>query len=114
LRAGDRRGAVHFGGRELGAELLLLYEAGGSTRRTLGLFRRRGAWRAVSQTDLEALGYPGPGGDYYFCAELAEVEKPEWLSSVPDRLLASPRDRLRGAPAVVSWQDIVEQSADSW
>jgi uncharacterized protein len=111
LRAGDRRGAVLFGGRELGAELLLLYETSGSIGRPLGLFRRRGAWRALSRAELEALGYPRPGGDYYFCAELAEVEAPEWLSSIPDGVLAYIRGRPRGAPTVVTWQEIMEGSS---
>jgi hypothetical protein len=111
LRAGDRRGAVHFGGRELGADLLLLYDASGSTWRTLGVYRRRGAWRALSRADLEALGYPRPGGDYYFCAEVAEVETPEWLNSIPERFLASIHGRTRGAPTVVTWQEIMEGSA---
>jgi hypothetical protein len=54
------------------------------------------------------LGYPRPGGDYYFCAELAEVDLPEWLRSIPETLFASVRGRPRGAPAVVTWQDIME------
>jgi hypothetical protein len=90
---------------------LLLYEAGAARSHTLGLFRRRGAWRALSRADLEALGYPRPGGDYYFCAELLEIETPEWLDSISARLLASSHDRPRGAPTVVTWQEIMEESS---
>jgi hypothetical protein len=108
VRAGDRRGAVQLGGRELAAELVLLYMSRHGTWQTLGLFRRRGAWRVLSRTDLEALAYPRPGGDYYFCAELEPVKVPDWLQEVPDQIFAGTRPRPYGSPLAVTWQDIVE------
>jgi hypothetical protein len=108
VRAGDRRGAVQFGGRELAAEMVLLYAVSGRTHRTLGLFRRRRPWRVLTRADLEALRYPRPGGEHYFCAELESVDAPQWLDVLPDRLLPAARPRPYGAPRVVSWQEIVE------
>jgi uncharacterized protein len=111
VRAGDRRGAVQFGGRELAVDVVLLYAVSRRTHRTLGLFSRRGPWRVLTRADLETLGYPRPGGDYYFCAELESVEAPDWLTVLPDQLVSSPQPRPFGAPLVVTWQEIVESVA---
>ncbi len=108
VRAGDRRGAVELGGRELGADLVLLYRLEHGTHRTLGLFRRRGAWRVLTRRDLEAFGYPEPRGDHYFCADLEAAEAPDWLQKLSERLFIPMRSGPHGAPHVVTWQDLVE------
>ena len=111
VRAGDRRGAVQFGGRELAAEVVLLYRSEGPSHRPIGVFRRQRPWRVLTQADLAALGYPQPRGDYYFCAELDPVDTPGWLTALPSQLLAGVHPQPYGAPMVVTWQDIIESAA---
>ena len=56
VRAGDRRGAVQLGGRELAADLVLLYASDGPGRRTLGVFSRRGPWRVLTRDESQGVG----------------------------------------------------------
>lgn len=109
IRAGDRAGAVEIGGRELGAERLLLYEnRNGSLRvaRAAKVLR----WRPATAGDLLATGYPSPRGDIYFVADLEFVERlPTWTDSIDLELLTSNvRD---GAPIVVTWWDVVRAAS---
>lgn len=108
VRAGDRRGAVRLGGRELAAELVLLYGMDGRARRTFGVFSRSGPWCVLTRDDLMALGYPQPRGDFYFCAELAALEAPEWLDELPVQLFSGRPLQQWAAPTVVTWQEVVE------
>jgi hypothetical protein len=87
--------------------MVLLYA---TDKRVLGLCSRRSPWQVLTRADLEALGYPRPRGDFYFCSELEPMEVPEWLSTLPDHLLAAAPPRPYGAPAVITWQDIIESA----
>jgi hypothetical protein len=109
IRAGDRAGAVEIGGRELGAQLLLLYE-----NRNGALWPVRAAkvtrWRPATAADLTATGYPNPSGALYFVADLEFVEHlPIWADSIDLALLtAKARD---GAPIVATWWDVVRAAS---
>jgi hypothetical protein len=105
IRAGDRVGAVKIGGRELGAKLLLLYELRNGALR-VARAARLGQWRPATATDLLASGYPSPGGNLYFVAELEFVEAlPKWTDSIRlERLTTTART---GAPVVVTWWDVI-------
>ncbi len=105
IRAGDRFGAVEIGGRELGAKLLLLYE-----NRNGALHVVRAAkvtrWRPATAADLLATGYPNPGGDVYFVADLEFVEHlPAWADLIDMAALTA--NVRNGAPVVVTWWDVV-------
>ncbi|MDG4663701.1 DUF2357 domain-containing protein [Mycobacterium sp. 236(2023)] len=109
IRSGDRGGAVEIGGRELGARLLLLYE-----NRNGALYVTHGAnvvrWRPVTRADLVANGYPGPGGDIYFVADLEFVDHlPAWADSI-DVTVLTPCDQP-GVPVVVTWWDVLRAAS---
>ncbi|OBG53668.1 hypothetical protein A5704_26905 [Mycobacterium sp. E735] len=109
IRAGNRAGAVEIGGRELGAELLLLYE-----NRNGSLHVARAAkvarWRPATAGDLLATGYPDPRGDIYFVADLEFVQRlPTWADSI-DLEVLTPKAR-DGAPTVVTWWDVVRAAS---
>ncbi|WP_083208486.1 DUF2357 domain-containing protein [Mycobacterium malmoense] len=109
IRAGDRVGAVEIGGRELGANLLLLYE-----NRNGSLHVARAAkverWRPATAGDLLASGYPSPRGDMYFVADLEFIENlPTWANSIDLELLTS--KARNGSPIVVTWWDIVRAAS---
>lgn len=109
IRAGDRVGAVEIGGRELGAELLLLYE---NRNGTLHVARaaKVARWRPATASELLATGYPSPRGDIYFVADLEFVEHlPTWADSINLELLTS--TVLDGAPTVVTWWDVVRAAS---
>jgi predicted component of viral defense system (DUF524 family) len=109
VRAGGRRGALRLGSRELGAELVLLYE-----RRTSGshpvTLARLLSWRTATREDLLQAGYPEPGGSRYFVAAL------EWVGDVPSWLADVDLDELRppeqppGAPYVTTWWHLLGAS----
>jgi hypothetical protein len=109
IRAGDRAGAVGIGGRELGAKLILLYERqSGSLRVTHAAKLLR--WRPATAADLTATGYPGPGGDLYFIADIELVKHlPAWADLIKLEFLVS-KD-VRGAPTVVTWLDVVRAAS---
>lgn len=105
IRAGDRVGAVEIGGRELGAQLLLLYENRNSVLRVCGVAQIV-RWRPATAADLMATGYPDPRGDLYFVAGLEFVEHlPPWADSIDLDVLTA--DVRSGAPFVVTWWDVV-------
>ena len=106
VRADDRAGSVTLGGRELSAELLLLYEqtVGGLRMVTLA---QPGPWHAADQDDLLRDGYPGPRGHLYFVTAFAPVDDPPaWLHHVEPDALRPPALR-RGTPFAVSWWDLL-------
>ncbi|MCZ8382247.1 DUF2357 domain-containing protein [Mycobacterium sp. CPCC 205372] len=109
IRAGDRAGAVEIGGRELGAKLLLLYENRNGTLHVVGVAKVL-RWRPTTAADLMATGYPNPGGDLYFLADLELVEElPSWADSIDlETLTANVR---HGAPVVVTWWDVIRAAS---
>lgn len=109
IRAGDRVGAVEIGGRELGANLVLLYENRDGVRGVVGV-AALARWRPATAADLLATGYPNPRGDLYFVADLEFVEQlPTWIDSINlERLTVNARD---GAPHVVTWWDVVRAAS---
>lgn len=109
IRAGDRAGAVEIGGRELGAELLLLYESRDSALHLAGVAKVV-RWRATTAGALSATGYPSPGGDLYFVADIEFIDHlPAWIDSIDlEHLTATARN---GAPVVVTWWDVVRAAS---
>ena len=106
LRAGDRRGAVGPEADVLQAPDLVLY----GPDRSPSLWSRRDAWFVQTQSDLQALAYPHPGGDDYLCCAVERRDDaPAWLASlvVGDGTLAP---AIPGAPFVRSWDDLLEAS----
>ncbi|OBF45927.1 hypothetical protein A5719_00020 [Mycolicibacterium peregrinum] len=105
IRADNRAGAVEIGGRELGAKLLILYENQNDALHVVHVAKLM-RWRPATAADLRASGYPNPGGDLYFVADLEFVEPlPTWIDSVDlEGLTVNVRD---GAPVVVTWWDVV-------
>ncbi|OCB35427.1 hypothetical protein A5675_01600 [Mycobacterium malmoense] len=100
---------MEIGGRELGANLLLLYE-----NRNGSLHVARAAkverWRPATAGDLLASGYPSPRGDMYFVADLEFIENlPTWANSIDLELLTS--KARNGSPIVVTWWDIVRAAS---
>lgn len=109
IRAGARAGAVEIGGRELGANILLLYENRDSSLFVAGAAKLL-RWRPASAADLLATGYPNPRGEMYFVGDLEFVEHlPAWADSIDlEGLTASVRD---GAPLVVTWWDVIRATS---
>jgi predicted component of viral defense system (DUF524 family) len=110
LRAGSREGAVELPGRELNAPLLLLYNSAPGGLQFVRL-ARRGPWHAVDDVDLEATGYPDPGGRLYFVTRLEVVpDMPAWLRRVDIERLR-PADLPRGAPFVRTWWELLANAS---
>jgi hypothetical protein len=106
LRGDDRAGAVQLGSRELGADLVLLYERVRDALLVVDLARIR-HWRAVTRDDLMQSGYPEPRGRLYFVAALEPIiGKPAWLGRV-DVAALRPSGQPFGAPFVVTWWDLL-------
>lgn len=104
VRAGNRRGAVGLESELLAADDLVLYGPSMQPR----LFARAGAWFVQSRDDLEASGYPKPGGAVYLCCPVERrFDEPAWL---PRLTLAdeAPRGGPIGAPFAVTWQRLLE------
>jgi hypothetical protein len=108
-----RRGAVSLEGRELGSDLVLLYNETG----TLGLFRP-GSREIASRQRLVELAYPEPGGELYVLFHVEEwirdVEWPAWLKVTPLTALQRILDRAeraRGAPTVATWGELAATAA---
>lgn len=109
IRAGDRVGAVEIGGRELGAKLLLLYEKRNGALR-VSHAAKVVRWRAATAADLVATGYPNPGGDLYFVADVEFVEQlPNWARSIDLAFLTA--NVRSGVPLVVTWWDVIRAAA---
>jgi hypothetical protein len=101
IRAGDRRGALSVGSRELGASLVLLYDSAWQ----VGLYRVVGAPSVMTSAALLATGYPEPRCEVYFVLQLEPVEAPSWLvtSRAVEALAAG---RTPGAPFSVTWLEL--------
>ncbi|RZT18343.1 hypothetical protein EV589_2597 [Mycobacterium sp. BK558] len=109
IRAGDRVGAVEVGGRELGAQILLLYENRNSRLRVAGIAKVV-RWRPATAAELIATGYSDPRGDIYFVAELDFVEHlPTWADQIDLELLTV--EVRSGAPVVVTWWDVIRAAS---
>ena len=105
MRADERVGAVEIGGRELGAELLLLYENRDGSLRVSGVAKVL-RWRPATAADLRATNYPDPRGELYFVADLEFVEElPAWIDGIDLELLTA--DARDGSPVVVTWWVVV-------
>jgi hypothetical protein len=109
IRAGDREGAVEIGGRELGANLLLLYENRDGGLHVVGAAKLV-RWRPATAAELVATGYPRPRGELYFVADLEFVEKlPTWVDLINLELLTA--NVRNGAPLVVTWWDVIRAAS---
>ena len=111
IRADNRSGAVVIGGRELGAELLLLYENCDGDLHVVCIAKPV-RWRPATAEDLLATGYPNPRGDLYFVADLEVVENlPAWTESIDVGLLTA--DVRDGSPIVSTWWDVVRAASNT-
>ncbi|MCA4727108.1 DUF2357 domain-containing protein [Mycolicibacterium fortuitum] len=109
IRADDRAGAVEIGGRELGAELLLLYENRNGALQVACVAKVM-RWRPATGADLLTSEYPEPRGDLYFVADLELVDPlPTWIDSIDLAFLTA--DARNGAPVVVTWWDVVRAAS---
>lgn len=110
LRAdADRGGAVGVHSQELGARLLIVF---GADQQNVELYKIVDTPRILTAGQLEAMGYPEPRGNHYFCFSLeplrANSRTSNWLTSA---LVERVRTRtnpliLPGAPVVVTWLDL--------
>jgi len=105
----DRRGHVGVRSRFLQSELLVLYGADGvhDDGHLPALYRLGGSVTVLTRSELEARGYPSPGGEKYLAMELSEALP--WADSgldaarVDEAVGAAP---AVGAPLVVRWLDL--------
>jgi uncharacterized protein len=110
LRADAHRGgAVNVHSQELGARLLIVF---GTDQQNIELYKIIDAPRILTARQLEAMGYPEPRGNLYFCFSLeplpADPRTSNWLTS---SLVERARTRtnplvVHGAPVVVTWLDL--------
>ncbi len=105
LRAGDRRGAVELGNKELACELIVL---------SCPALRRTAITRVVSKPEIHTreemakLDYPNPRGSY-FCFAIEFLADPEWselLSSLLIEKIRAEHSGIRGMPVVITWQEL--------
>lgn len=108
LRADDRRGSIGLDSPALNAEIVCFYTTAGDE---LQLFTTSGAFYLRTADELRQLGYPNPRGRLYCCLELkGELDLRSSIRSPREiRHLARSghREDVLGAPAVVSWLDIL-------
>jgi len=109
LRAGRRTGAVDVQSRELGAEIVALYHP---DLALIELWSITDAPRLMTKAQLLETGYSEPGGELYFCLQLDEKLGDETTTGLAVSRLVATKARLGptspvGAPAVVSWLDLV-------
>ena len=106
LRADERRGSVRLNSKELSAELVVLYCP---ELDRIGLARIAGNPELKSSEQMRALGYPDPRR-MYCCLTLAFLESLTWggiLSAKAVERLHDLKIPIHGAPAVVSWQELM-------
>lgn len=109
LRADRRRGRVGLRGKELAADLVLLYGRGADPPE---LWCAAGEPEMVSRRLLEDTGYPSPGGELYLCLSIEPVESAVWKSALTTQQVEAVRTRLapsaaKGVPVVVTWLDLM-------
>jgi len=111
LRAGDRRGAVSLESRELAVALVVTYS---DRFPHLRLWRVQGQPRIYLPEDMLRTGYPRGGGSY-FCLPVEAVDgDPGGLGVELGRvqgLVGRVGAGGVGAPAVVSWEELMTSGA---
>ena len=105
----SRNGSVGLGGRELAADLVVLY---GPDRDCGEVWRTGGEPRLVGREELLESGYPEPRGGQYFALSVAPVGDEAWGELLGYELLRELQVRVGegrayGAPVVVSWLGLV-------
>lgn len=105
LRADDRRGSVQLGGKELAAELVVLY---GTALEGPEVWLVRGQPEIWTRSDMIAKHYPNPRGKAYICLPisraLAEHVSLRLDKQVVERLVEELRNgKPLGTPVVTSW-----------
>lgn len=113
VRADQRSGRVRLGGRELAAEIIVLY---GPELDPPQLWLVTGPPEVWTAQDLITSGYPRPGGKLYFCVPVEPVAP----GNVPVKLRTATimkmiNDRYNdapfGAPVAVTWFDCIKAHA---
>lgn len=109
IRADGRTGSVALSGRELSAQYVWLYSVG---PHDASLLRVSGNPRLMLRRDMNALSYPNPRGDAYFCIPVAPANAPANLKTDSSTVMSLRNtvcpDAPAGAPVVVSWDVVME------
>ena len=113
VRGDDRTGSVDVDSEELGTRYVVLYGRGCPRPE---VWEIEGEARLLDREDMLRSGYPGPGGELYFCLPLGTRRAYPPLEEVgSDALAELHRGRgghPPGAPMVLSWRELVEGVSD--
>ncbi len=112
LRAGDRTGAVQVHGRELAAELVVLY---GPPLQSPRVWRIEGEPQILTREQLIKEGYPAPRGKAYFCFRIApffSAGLAEASAIISEAHILAVRRRVApaarwGQPLAISWAELL-------
>jgi hypothetical protein len=107
VRAGSRRGSVGLRGRELAAEILVLYGRGLDR---VELWRIVGEPEVATRADMRRRRYPSPRGDVYICLALEPLPVTRWPALIDASCVEGLASiaKVAHAPVAVSWLQLIE------